>query len=179
MLIKDKQTKNNNLEFLGRLSWPHSRHVGVSSSFDRDRTICSGNLTRSGRKNTRGNPQDTWVGMYKIRSRRRHNCTTITGPVDRFYLWKEWNTHTVVDASSTQTLTLPSLLPSTSSFENTGSLFPSRTKPLVLFRLSKNPTGGFLWWRRRGWIWGRRRGWGGDWTYSQPVRNKTEKQKPV
>ena len=66
---------------------------------------------------------------------------TITGPVGRFYLWKEWNTHTVVDSSSTQTLTLSSLLPSTSSFENTGSLFPSRTKPLVLFWLSKNPTG--------------------------------------
>ena len=40
---------------------------------------------------------------------------TITGPVDRLYLWKEWNTRTTVDDSSTQTLTLPSL-PSTTSF---------------------------------------------------------------
>jgi hypothetical protein len=26
---------------------------------------------------------------------------TINGPTDRLYLWKEWNTHTVVDSSST------------------------------------------------------------------------------
>jgi hypothetical protein len=32
---------------------------------------------------------------------------TITGPVGRLYLWKEWNTHTTVDASSTQVLTIP------------------------------------------------------------------------
>jgi hypothetical protein len=49
------------------------------------------------------------------------------GPVVRLYLWKEWNTHTAVDTSSTQDLTLPF-----SSSHNVRSL-PPRIEPLVLF----------------------------------------------
>jgi hypothetical protein len=59
------------------------------------------------------------------------------GPVVRLYLWKEWNTHTTVDVSSTQVLTTPF-----SSSHNVHSL-PPRIEPLVLLWISKNPTGGF------------------------------------
>ena len=58
-------------------------------------------------------------------------------PVGRLYLWKEWNTHTTVDTSSTKTLTIPF-----SSSRNVHSL-PPRIEPLVLLWISKNPTGGF------------------------------------
>ncbi len=67
------------------------------------------------------------------RRRQQHR----NGPVGRFYLWKEWNTPTVVKASSTQTLTLPF-----SSSHNVLSL-PPTLEPLVLLWISKNPTGGF------------------------------------
>ena len=56
-------------------------------------------------------PQWARVGLCKIGA----DNDTITGPVDRLYLWKEWNTRTAVDASSMQALTLP-CLPSTCSF---------------------------------------------------------------
>jgi hypothetical protein len=59
------------------------------------------------------------------------------GPVVRLYLWKEWNTLTVVDVWSTQTLTFPF-----SSSHNVRSL-PPRIEPLVLLWISKNPIGGF------------------------------------
>ena len=71
--------------------------------------------------------------VVQDRSRQQHK----NGPVDRLYLWKEWNTHTVVDASSTQVLTFPF-----SSSHNIRSL-PPRIEPLVLLWISKNPTGGF------------------------------------
>jgi hypothetical protein len=78
-------------------------------------------------------PQCARVGLCKIGA----DNDTITGPVGRLYLWKGWNTRTAVDASSTQALTLP-CLPST-----TFALASPRIEPLVLFWLSKNPTGGF------------------------------------
>ncbi len=78
-------------------------------------------------------PQCARVGLCKIGA----DNDTITGPVGRLYLWKGWNTRTVVDASSTQAFTLP-CLPST-----TFALPSPRIEPLVLFWLSKNPTGGF------------------------------------
>jgi hypothetical protein len=49
---------------------------------------------------------NTRVGLCKIGS----DNDTVTGPVVRLYLWKEWNTHTVVDASSTEAFTFSSLL---------------------------------------------------------------------
>jgi hypothetical protein len=57
--------------------------------------------------------------VVQNRSRQQHK----NGPVGRLYLWKEWSTRTVVDASSTQALTLPF-----SSSHNVRS---------------QNPTGGF------------------------------------
>ena len=80
-------------------------------------------------------PQNAWVGLCKIGTDTDNN--TVTESVDRLYLWKEWNTHTVVDASSTQDLTIPS-----SSSHNVRSL-PPTIEPLVLLWISKNPTGGF------------------------------------
>ncbi len=71
--------------------------------------------------------------VVQDRRRQQHR----NGPVDRPYLWNEWNTHTVVDASSTQDLTLLF-----SSSHNVRSL-PPRIEPLVLLWISKNPTGGF------------------------------------
>ncbi len=41
--------------------------------------------------------------IVQDRSRQQHR----NGPVDQFYLWKEWNTRTTVDGSSTQDLTIP------------------------------------------------------------------------
>ena len=41
------------------------------------------------------------VGLCKIGV----DNDTVTGPVARLYLWKEWNTRTAVDASSTQAFT--------------------------------------------------------------------------
>jgi hypothetical protein len=60
--------------------------------------------------------------IVEDRNRQQHR----NGSVVRFYLWKEWNTHTVVDDSSTQVLTNPF-----SSSHNTRSL-PPRIEPLVL-----------------------------------------------
>ncbi len=71
--------------------------------------------------------------VVEDRSRQQHK----NGPVGRLYLWKEWSTHTAVDASSTQTLTFPF-----SSSHNVHSL-PPRIEPLVLLWISKNLTGGF------------------------------------
>ncbi len=69
-----------------------------------------------------------------VEDRNRHR---VTRPLGRIYLWKDWNTHTVVDVSSTQVLTFPSL-PSTftltlvtlGSLLSSGSsfFFPSRKK---------------------------------------------------
>jgi hypothetical protein len=70
--------------------------------------------------------------VVQDRSRQHRN-----GPVGRLYLWKVWNTHNAVDASSTEALTLPF-----SSSHNVRSL-PPRIEPLVLLWLSKNPNGGF------------------------------------
>jgi hypothetical protein len=53
--------------------------------------------------------------------------------VDRLYVWKEWNTRTVVDASSTQTLTIPF-----SSSHNVRSLPP--LLEVHSFLLSRNET---------------------------------------
>ncbi len=75
-----------------------------------------------------------WAGrVVQDRSWQQHR----NGPVDRLYSWKEWNTLTVVDSSSTQALTF--LL---SSSHNVRSL-PPRIEPLVLLWISKNPNGGF------------------------------------
>jgi hypothetical protein len=41
--------------------------------------------------------------VVQDRSRQQHK----NGPAGRLYLWKEWSTHTAVDASSTQDLTFP------------------------------------------------------------------------
>jgi hypothetical protein len=71
--------------------------------------------------------------VVQDRNRQQHK----NGPVVRLYLWKEWKTHTVVDASSTLTLTFPF-----SSSHNVRSL-PPRIGPLVLLWISKNPIGGF------------------------------------
>jgi hypothetical protein len=51
------------------------------------------------------NPLIRGFGLCKIGAA---DNNTITGPVGRLYLWRELNTRTVVDASSTQALTFPS-----------------------------------------------------------------------
>ena len=51
------------------------------------------------------NPLIRGFGLCKIRAA---DNNTITGPVGRLYLWRELNTRTAVDASSTQALTFPS-----------------------------------------------------------------------
>ena len=71
--------------------------------------------------------------VVQDRNRQQHR----NGSVGWLYLWKEWNTHTEVDALSTQSLTFPF-----SSSHNVHSL-PPRIEPLVLLWISKNPTGGF------------------------------------
>ncbi len=61
------------------------------------------------------------VGLCKIGA----GNNTDTGPMGRLHLWKEWNTHTVVDALSTQVLTFPSTF-ALARVSSGSSFFPSR-----------------------------------------------------